>query len=75
MTNSEHSSEFAGVTSRPAVSALETAGYTHLNDLTRVTEKELLALHGMGPKGIRMLNAELAKRGRAIGSALQGQGD
>ena len=51
--------------------ALEAAGYSQLDDLTRVTEKELLALHGIGPKGIRMLNAELAKRGQAIGSALQ----
>ena len=75
MTNSEQTSDFAGITSRPAVSALETAGYTHLDDLTRVTEKESLALHGMGPKGIRMLNAELAKRGQAIGSAVQSRNE
>ena len=69
MTSSEKTSEFVGLTSRPAVSALEAAGYSRLDDLTQVTEKELLALHGMGPKAIRMLNAELAKRGQAIGSA------
>jgi DNA-directed RNA polymerase alpha subunit len=69
-TDKEKTSEFVGLTSRPAVRALEAAGYTRLEDLTQVTEKELLALHGMGPKAIRMLNAELAKRGQAIGSAL-----
>ena len=75
MTSSEQTSEFVGLTSRPAVSALETAGYTRLDDLTRVTEKELLSLHGVGSKAIRMLNLELAKRGQAIGSDLQHQGD
>lgn len=70
MTESLQTSEFAGLTSRPAVRALEAAGYFRLDDLTHVTEKALLALHGMGPKGIRMLNAELAKHGKAVGSAL-----
>jgi hypothetical protein len=41
-----------------------------LDELTHVSEKDLLALHGFGPNGIRMLNAELARRGQAIGSAL-----
>ena len=75
MTASQPTSEFVGVTGQPAVRALEAAGYSRLDDLTRVTEKELLALHGMGPKGIRMLNAELAKRGQTIGGALQDRGD
>ena len=64
-------SEFAGRVSRPAQRALEAAGYTRLEELTRITARELLALHGIGPKGIRMLNAALAERGQAIGSALE----
>jgi hypothetical protein len=75
VTDSEQTSEFVGLTGRPAERALENAGYTHLDDLTRVTEKELLSLHGIGPKGIRMLNAELARRGLAIGSALRDPAD
>lgn len=75
MNEGQPTSEFVGLTSRPAVSALEAAGYSRLEELTRVSEKELLALHGFGPKGIRMLNAELAKQGKAIGSALQDQRD
>lgn len=49
--------------SAPALRALDTAGYTHLAQLTAVTEKELLQLHGMGPKGIRLLREALAARG------------
>jgi hypothetical protein len=50
-------------TSAPAQQALIGAGYTQLNDLTQVTEAELLKLHGMGPKAIRILRAALAAKG------------
>jgi hypothetical protein len=63
-------SEFGGIVSRPAQRALEAAGYSRLEELTHVTEKDLLALHGFGPKGIRMLNAELAKHGQTVGCDL-----
>lgn len=49
--------------SQPALRALESAGYTRLEQLTAVSEKELQALHGMGPKGIRMLREALAEKG------------
>lgn len=49
--------------SAPAQRALGGAGYTSLNDLTKVSETELLDLHGMGPKGIRQLREALAERG------------
>jgi len=71
VTNDRGNSEFAGIVSRPAESALEAAGYSRLEDLTHVSEKGLLTLHGFGPKGIRMVNAELEKRGLAIGCALE----
>ena len=63
-------SEFAGVVSRPAQRALEAAGFSTMEELTQVSDKQLLGLHGFGPKGIRMLNAELSKRGLAIGCTL-----
>lgn len=50
-------------TSRPATDALLAAGYTRLEELSNVSEKELLKLHGMGPKAIRILKAELEARG------------
>lgn len=43
-------------TSKPAERALIHAGYTKLDQLAGVSEKELLKLHGMGPKAIRILN-------------------
>ena len=48
---------------RPARDALIVSGYTRLEQLTQVTEKDLLKLHGMGPKGIRQLREGLAERG------------
>lgn len=71
MTGTEVASEFVGIVSRPAQRALEAAGYRKLEELTHVSEEDLLSLHGFGPKGIRMLNTELARRGASIGSAIQ----
>jgi DNA-directed RNA polymerase alpha subunit len=53
-------------TGNPASSALEHAGYRTLDDLTRLTEKDLLALHGVGPKAVGVLRAALAERGLAF---------
>jgi hypothetical protein len=49
-------------TSNPAQRTLELFGVKYLEDLTKYTEKEILALHGMGPKAIRILKAEMAKQ-------------
>jgi DNA-directed RNA polymerase alpha subunit len=53
-------------TSAPAQRALEGAGYKKLSDLTQVSEAELLALHGMGPKALGILKAALAERGLSL---------
>jgi len=47
----------------PATRALLGAGYTRLKQLTRVTEAQLLALHGVGPRAIRILREALAAQG------------
>jgi hypothetical protein len=52
--------------SKPAWRALTGAGYWRLEQLTAVRAEELLALHGMGPKGIRQLREALAARGLAL---------
>ena len=39
----------------PATSALTVIGVTKPSQLTQFTERELLALHGVGPKAIRLL--------------------
>jgi hypothetical protein len=55
--------EFAEGLSQPALRALEAGGYTKLEQLTKVTEAEVANLHGMGPKGIRLLNSALQAKG------------
>jgi predicted flap endonuclease-1-like 5' DNA nuclease len=47
----------------PALQALTGAGYTHLEQLAKVSEKELLKLHGMGPKAVRILREALEAAG------------
>jgi predicted flap endonuclease-1-like 5' DNA nuclease len=50
----------------PARAALALAGITRLDQVTDVTERQLLALHGVGPKAIRILRETLAARGLAF---------
>ncbi len=51
---------------RPATNALAAEGVTRLEQVTRFTEKELRALHGVGPKAVNVLKAELAARGLSL---------
>jgi hypothetical protein len=50
----------------PALRALATAGIRSLGALTRWSEHDLLQLHGMGPKGVRLLKEALAGQGRRL---------
>jgi len=54
---------------QPATRALTGAGITCLEDVTRWTEADLLALHGVGPKTIRQLRSALAANGLAFVSS------
>jgi predicted flap endonuclease-1-like 5' DNA nuclease len=47
----------------PATRALNNAGYTALSQLAGVQRAELAALHGMGPKALRIIEAELGQHG------------
>ena len=44
---------------QPALRALANAGYTQLDQLRGVSESELLKLHGLGPKAVKILVAAL----------------
>jgi hypothetical protein len=50
-------------TSNPATTAVNLAGVACLEDLTRFTEAQLRAMHGVGPKAIRIWKQALAERG------------
>jgi uncharacterized protein YdhG (YjbR/CyaY superfamily) len=47
----------------PATRALEAAGYSRLEQLTKLTEAELGQLHGMGPKALGILRETLKAQG------------
>jgi predicted flap endonuclease-1-like 5' DNA nuclease len=50
----------------PATRALAAAGYTELNQLADVPEEELKALHGVGPKALRVLREALGEHGLSL---------
>jgi DNA-directed RNA polymerase alpha subunit len=54
--------------SAPAQRALAGAGITRLEQLTQMTEAELLKLHGMGPNALQKLRQALAEKGLAFRS-------
>ncbi|GAA4731957.1 hypothetical protein GCM10023328_08990 [Modestobacter marinus] len=47
----------------PARRALAGAGITRLDQLTSLTEAELSALHGVGPRAVGLLRQALTARG------------
>jgi DNA-directed RNA polymerase alpha subunit len=65
-TRDEPTNDFPPGLSQPALRALRAAGYTHLKQLTSVTEAELLKLHGMGPKALGLIRSALQSRGLAF---------
>lgn len=47
---------------RPAAQTLAAAGITTLDEVAVRSDAELVALHGVGPKAVRLLRAALAER-------------
>lgn len=48
---------------KPALRALFAAGFTTLEQLTTVSENELLGLHGLGPNAVRKIRDGLHEKG------------
>jgi len=59
----ETESDLPSGLSKPALRALHGAGYTQLHQISKLTESELLQLHGMGPKGIDEIRRALIEKG------------
>ncbi|MEX1039595.1 MAG: hypothetical protein WDZ51_03120 [Pirellulaceae bacterium] len=51
---------------QPALRALASAGLLRLEDLTTITEQQLSALHGVGPKAVTILVSALQKAGLSM---------
>jgi hypothetical protein len=56
-------SQLTTAAGRPARRELAVHGYTTYEHLTTATAAELLKIHGVGPKAIRILGEELTARG------------
>ncbi|HMQ35715.1 MAG TPA: hypothetical protein PKD53_33730 [Chloroflexaceae bacterium] len=65
-TNPEPESELPWSIGRTARRVLALEGYTRLAQLTAVSETELLRVHGVGPKAVRLLHEALAAQGLAF---------
>lgn len=50
----------------PAFRALDSIGIRHLSDLTRYSEPQLLALHGFGPKALKLLKERMRDMGLSL---------
>jgi predicted flap endonuclease-1-like 5' DNA nuclease len=69
--NSEESTatEFPRSIGKVAARELANAGYTRFHQLTRISRKSLLAIHGVGPKALKILEEELRRRGLGFASS------
>ncbi|WP_437809239.1 DNA-binding protein [Sorangium sp. So ce1078] len=51
---------------KPATRALALVGVSRLDQVTRFSEAQLLALHGVGPKAVGVLKAALEAQGKSL---------
>ena len=65
-TDSTPAHDFPKAMGKVAPRALILNGIKNLAQTTNYTEKELLAIHGVGPKAIRIINDELRKRNQSL---------
>jgi uncharacterized protein YdhG (YjbR/CyaY superfamily) len=73
MKAKEHETSVFPKISAPATRALEAAGYSRLEQLTKVTEAELGQLHGMGPKALGILRGTLKEKGISFKTGKAGE--
>ncbi|HEX2466372.1 MAG TPA: DNA-binding protein [Thermoanaerobaculia bacterium] len=66
MSKTKSESDFPKGVAKPAIRALSSIGVARLDQATRFSEAELLALHGMGPKAIRLIKEALRARGKSL---------
>ena len=57
---------------KPAQRALSRAGYSRLEQFTKLSEEEVLQLHGMEPKALEQIRRALAARGRSFAEGSRG---
>ena len=65
---------FLSKLSNPARNALEAKGITTLTELAKYSEREILKLHGMGPRSMPTLRKELMDAGLSFRDAQASKG-
>ena len=65
-SQSESDAPFPKGVAKPARRALASVGVFHLSEVTRLSEVELRALHGMGPTAIASIKAALKAQGKSL---------
>jgi len=63
------SDELPSSIGRPANAALVALGVTSLAQVAQMTERDLRAAHGVGPKAVRILAEELDRRGLSFAAS------
>ena len=58
--------------SAPARRALAGAGYSKLEQFTKLSEADVLKLHGMGPKALDQIRQALASKGKTFAATSRG---
>lgn len=69
MTKDSHDHDFPKAIGGPATGAFLHLGYTRMEQLTKLTEEQLLSIHGVGPKAVRALKSALADKGLSLAEA------
>lgn len=56
---------------KPAQRALTAAGYLRLEQFTKLSEAEVLQLHGMGPKALDQIRQALVAKGLSFANGIK----
>jgi hypothetical protein len=77
MTKNEHQepeSDLPAGLAKPAQRALAGAGYTRLEQFTKLREAEVMRLHGMGPNALDQIRRALAAKGLSFADSTAEEG-
>jgi hypothetical protein len=77
MIKNEHQepeSDLPAGLAKPAQRALAGAGYTRLEQFTKLREAEVMRLHGMGPNALDQIRRALAAKGLSFADSTAEEG-
>jgi hypothetical protein len=66
--NIQPKSDLPAGLAKPAQRALANAGYSQLEDFAKLSEDEVMKLHGMGPNALKLIRQALRAKGLSFAS-------